>query len=273
MAPLQNQRFAEVADTARRFVRARLEGRSLPDFPGPLPATLDVAYAVQDVAMALWPDEVRGWKVGRILEPWLSRVGVDRLVGPIFALGIREVRAGQEPLCMPVFPGGFAAVEAEFIVRLAADAPAGKTQWTVHEANEIAGDLHVGVEPAGSPLAAINDLGPIAVVSDFGNNAGLIVGPAIRGWREFSFDQFTTETFIEGHSVGRGTAESVPGGPLAALAFALECCAQRGRPLKAGQFISTGATTGVHQILPGQSARVVFGGVGEINCLAVAGPC
>ena len=273
MAQLQNRPFAEVADIARHFVRARLEGSPLPGFPGGMPASLDAAYAVQDIAMALWPDEVRGWKVGRILEPWLSRVGVDRLVGPIFARGIREVGMGREQLRMPVFPDGFAAVEAEFIVRLAADAPAGKTQWTVREANEIAGDLHVGVEPAGSPLAPINDLGPIAVVSDFGNNAGLIVGPVIRGWREFSFDQFSSETFIDGHSVGRGTAESVPGGPLAALAFALGCCAQRGRPLKAGQFVSTGATTGVHQIQPGQSARVVFRGVGEIHCLAVAGPC
>jgi 2-keto-4-pentenoate hydratase len=171
---------------------------------------------------------------------------------------------------MPVFDGGFAAVEAEFIVRLAADAPAGKTSWSSLEAGDLAGELFAGIEPAGSPLAPINDLGPTVIVSDFGNNAGLILGPAIPAWRERSLDQLTTETFIDADSVGRGTAASVPGGPLAALAFALECCARRGLPLKAGQLISTGATTGVHQIRAGQRARAVFGGIGEIHCVAEA---
>lgn len=267
MAQSQIAPVAQAADVAARFVRARLDGAALVAFPGEIPATLDGAYAIQDAAIAKWPDTLRGWKVGRIFEPWPSRFGADRLVGPIFARGIQEARAGQERR-MPVFDGGFAAVEAEFVVRLAADAPPGKTSWTAHEASHIAGDLFAGIELAGSPLALINDLGPAAIVSDFGNNAGLILGPAIAAWRERSLDQLATETFIGAESVGRGTAASIPGGPLAALAFALECCARRGLPLEAGQLVSTGATTGVHQIRAGQRARVVFGGIGEIHCVA-----
>jgi 2-keto-4-pentenoate hydratase len=263
---------AELAKIARRFVRARLSNAALAEYPGNMPPTLAAAYAIQDAAIAEWPDDLRGWKVGRILEPWLARFGAGRLVGPIFARGIREARDSRE-LGMPMFAGGFAAVEAEFIVRLAADAPADKTIWSAQEAGEMAGDLFAGVEPAGSPLAPINDLGPVAIVSDFGNNAGLILGPAIPGWRERRLDQLTTETFIDGQSVGQGTAASVPGGPLAALAFALGSCARRGLPLKAGHFVSTGATTGVHQIRPGQRARVVFGGIGEINLVAGDEPC
>jgi 2-keto-4-pentenoate hydratase len=260
---------AALAEIADRFVRARLHRTALTDFPGEIPATLAAAYMIQDAAIGQWPDRLRGWKVGRILEPWLSRFGADRLVGPIFERGIQQARAGQ-PLQMSLFAGGFAAVEAEFIVRLAVDAPPGKTSWTARDASEIAGDMFAGVEPAGSPLAPINDLGPAAIVSDFGNNAGLIVGPAIPQWRELTPALLRTETFIDGQSAGRGSAASVPGGPLAALAFALGCCALRGLPLKAGDFVSTGATTGVHQIRPGQRARVVFGGIGEIHCVAGA---
>lgn len=260
--------FGEMRDIAARFVRARLAGASLPEFPGQVPTALDSAYACQDAAIVEWPDTVQGWKVGRILEPWLSRFGEDRLVGPIFNRAVYFAREA-DVVDFPVFAGGFAAVEAEFIVRLGTAPPASKTDWTAAEACELAAAIHVGIETAGSPLATINDLGPTVVVADFGNNAGLIVGPEIPNWRDITPERLASETFVDEKSVGKGTAASVPGGPMAGLAFALNRCARRGLPLKAGQLVSTGATTGIHEIRIGQSARAVFAGVGEIRCRAV----
>jgi 2-keto-4-pentenoate hydratase len=253
---------------AEQFVRARLDALALTDFPGPVPSTLNSAYAYQDRAIALWPDNVAGWKVGRIGPPWLERVGEDRLVGPIFRRAIR-LAPSEQLVEFPVFTGGFAAVEAEFVFRLAADAQSDKTHWTREEAGALVSALHVGIETAGSPLATINELGPTVVVSDFGNNAGLLLGPAIPDWRTRSFESLTCETFIEDRSVGRGGASSLPGGPLAALAFALGRCARRGLPMKAGYVISTGAATGIHDIRAGQSARVKFDGVAELLCQAI----
>jgi 2-keto-4-pentenoate hydratase len=256
------------AAIARRFVRARLNGVPLPAFPGELPTTLEHAYEIQDAAIEDWPDEIRGWKVGRIQEPWLTRLGAERLVGPIFTHAVREA-SGAKEIDFSVIPGGFAAVEAEFVVQLAQDVPA-QLRWTSGDAAEVAGTLHIGIEVAGSPLASINDLGPTAVVSDFGNNLGLIVGPSIDGWRTLAPGQLSSETFVEGRSVGRGTAASVPGGPLAALAFALECCAKRGLLLKAGDLVSTGATTGIHPIESGMSATAAFSAAGQLHCRAVS---
>lgn len=257
--------YSPARDTASRFVAARLEGRALPGFPGPIPDTLSVAYACQDAAIALWPDDVAGWKVGRIVPPWSARFEPDRLVGPIFGRAVVQARAGERA-AMPVFEGGFAAVEAEFVLRLGIDAPAGKTAWTVDEAATLVAAMHVGIELAGSPLATVNDLGPAVVVADFGNNAGLIVGPSVPNWRTRNLDSLTSETFVNERSVGKGSAASVPGGPLSALAFTLTRCAQRGLPLKAGQWISTGATTGIHVVRAGDEARVVFTEVGELLC-------
>jgi 2-keto-4-pentenoate hydratase len=253
---------------ASQFVHARLEASSLPAYPGIVPNTLALAYAVQDAAISLWPDTVGGWKVGRIPEPWLSHLGMDRLVGPIFSRGIRHAGAG-DVMEITAIEGGFTAVESEFIVRVAADAPPGKTQWTVDEARAMVGDLHAGIELAGSPLATINGLGPAVIVSDFGNNSGLIVGPPVRDWARLEQEQLATETFIDGVSVARGTAASNPGGPFEAFAFALGFCAQRGWPLKAGQFVTTGATTGAHEMIVGRVARILYGGIGEISCRAV----
>ncbi len=254
--------------TARRFVRARLDAQPLPQYPGDEPTTLDDAYACQAAAIESWPDALVGWKVGRIPDAWRPRFDEERLIGPIFRRAVAEAEHGDF-VEIPVFVGGFAAVEAEFTFNLAADAPPRRTTWTAAEAAAIAGDLHVGVEPASSPLATINELGPAVVVSDFGNNAGLIVGPVILDWRERAFESLTCETFIEERAVGKGSAMSIPGGPLAALAFALGRAARLGRPLKAGDFVTTGATTGIHDIRAGENARIVFHGVGEIHCRAV----
>jgi hypothetical protein len=53
------------------------------------------------------------------------------------------------------------------------------------------------------------------------------------------------------------------------LAFLLNLLHRRGRRLEAGQLISTGAATGVHDILAGQTAVADFGPDGHIDCLAV----
>lgn len=258
-----------VHSIARRFVAARLQGAALADYPGVIPADLAHAYRCQDAAIDLWPDEVAGWKVGWIPERMQLRYGEERLVGPIFRRAIRHVRLDEE-VEVPVFAGGFAAVEAEFTFRLASDAPPGKLLWSDEEAAGVVDALHVGIEPASSPLATINELGPAVVVSDFGNNAGLLVGPEVPDWRRRIGEGLTCETFIDGQSVGRGGTASLPRGPLGALAFALARCARRGRPLRAGQFVSTGAASGIHDIRPGQSAALVFDGIGTLRCRAVA---
>ena len=90
---------------------------------------------------------------------------------------------------------------------------------------------------------------------------------AVPGWRAL-LDTLACESFVEGVSVGRGTAAGLPGGPGAALAFLLNNLAVRGRPARAGDLISTGAVTGIHDITAGQSARVDFGAFGDILCQA-----
>jgi 2-keto-4-pentenoate hydratase len=68
--------------------------------------------------------------------------------------------------------------------------------------------------------------------------------------------------------VGRGAPSSLPGGPAAALAFLAGACAARGRPLTRGQLVTTGATSGIHDIEAGQTARITFADLDEIRCVA-----
>jgi 2-keto-4-pentenoate hydratase len=269
----QGHRNATVSaweDIAHRFVEARRAGRSLPDFPGTIPPDLVTAYQVQDLAIARWDDAVVGWKIGYIAPDRRDVSGDERLLGPIFRRNLWNATGAIVDI--PVFSaaGGFAAVEAEYVLQLEADAPVDKLDWTPEEAGALPARLHVGVEVASSPLATINKLGPRVVVSDFGNNNGLVLGPEIHDWTARNEAHLTVRTEIDGVVVGTGGATNLPGGLRGAFAFALRRSALRGRPLKKGDLIATGNATGIHDIEAGQLALVDFGSA-KIVCRAV--PC
>jgi 2-keto-4-pentenoate hydratase len=257
----------ETSRIAGRFLAARRAAVGLDSYPGDLPATLDEAYAVQDEAIAAWGRPVIGWKVGRVLPPLAERYGTDRLGGPIFA---RAAAPDGAPAEMPVFAEGFAAGESEFLLRIGAAPPPGKTEFTLEEAADLIGSVHAGIEVASSPLGAINDLGPIAVVSDFGNNNGLVIGPEIEGWRASGFEDWEVSTLIDGVEAGRGRASAFPDGAIGAARFLFELMARRGIRLEPGQWISSGAVTGVHRAHPGQTVEARFRQGLSVSCRLVA---
>lgn len=250
---------------AHAFVSARRGARALDGYPGLHPESLAAAYAIQDDAIAAWPDRIAGWKLGRINAPYDARFGAGRLAGPIFARNVWT--AGHTPTRFGVIEGGFAAVEAEYVLEMGEAAP-DRGDWTVDTVAPLVSRVFIGVEIAGSPFAGINDHGPAITASDFGNNAGLIPGGEVTDWRA-RLSGLTCTMTINGVTVGQGGARAIPGGPLDSLAFLLNLLHRRGRRLEAGQLVSTGAATGVHDILAGQSATADFGPDGRIDCLAV----
>jgi 2-keto-4-pentenoate hydratase len=237
------------------LVAARLDGRALPGFPGPLPVHLNDSYALQEAALARWPQQPIGWKVGGVPPNLVPLHGTTRVAGPIFADNLWQPKPGDGVTEFPVFDGGFSAAEAEFSFRIKSDCPAGKTVWSEEEAWSIVDAVHISIETAGSPMAMINDLGPTAVASDFGNNFGLILGAPVTDWQDRAFSNERCETWID------GTIES--------LRFLAGHCAGRNRPLRAGMLVASGAVTGVHLIRAGQNAVVRFGRFGEIKARAV----
>ena len=216
----------DAAAIADRFLTARRAASGLPDYPGEFPETLDHTYAIQDRAISGWGKPVIGWKVGRVLPPLSDKFGTDRLTGPIFA----SEMAGADTSVpeMPVFAKGFAAGEAEFLLRIGRTPPAGKRSFTLEEAADLIDAVHVGIEIASSPLGAINALGPIAVVSDFGNNNGLVIGRGIDNWRSIGFEEWLVSTRIDGTEIGTRRASSFPSGAIGSARFLFELMAKRG---------------------------------------------
>lgn len=234
---------------SKALTNARHNSIVLNEFPGDMPETLEDAYAVQSLSIKAWNDEVSGWKVGGVPPAYLDRFSDKRLTGPIFKNNVVYPKEGEISV-MPVFDG-FAAVESEFVFALGATPDQDR--------------LFIGVEIASSPLNAINDMGPIAIICDFGNNRGLIVGPEIKDWQSLSPEPFEVKTIINDEVIGTKTIESFPGDALDALAFYREHAAKYNMDIPLGTYISSGAITGVHETRAGATATADFGPFGSLN--------
>ncbi|HSI41593.1 MAG TPA: fumarylacetoacetate hydrolase family protein [Xanthobacteraceae bacterium] len=254
-------------DIAEALVAARREARPLAAFPGPLPATLEEAYAVQEAVLKLSPRRIAGWKVAGMAPAFRAQYDAERLVGPVFADAIQTVADGGAAT-VAVYQGGFCAVEAEFVVRLTAAPRASGAAFSADDIAAVA-TLHAGSEIASSPLADINDLGPGAVISDHGNNSGAIVGPEIARTGFGQWAELASRTVVDGELAGEGSAARVAGGPFVSVAFLANQLAARGRSLQAGDIVLTGMTTGIHPVAVGAQVRFEFTGTGGF-ALAVA---
>jgi 2-keto-4-pentenoate hydratase len=263
---LKPQPESNAFGAAEILARARQSRLPLATFPGLLPTTRAGAYAIQDRQIMLRQSSVIGWKVALTNPLFLEAFGAPRLVGPAFADRLIDATVNTDrEIPVSMIPNGFCAVEAEFIAVINQDVDPAAPAATPESVSKLVRSLHIGVEIAGSPVTVINDLGSFAASSDCGNNDGLILGPEIKGWSSVPLESLTATTSIDGAVVGVGHAAKVPGGPMAALAFLINCLAERGIRLRAGDLVSTGATTGVHEIRAGQSSELNFGKYGVLR--------
>lgn len=251
----------QIVDT---LIAARRSGQALTGFPGEPPADMAAAYRIQDAAIARWPDTLVGWKIGFIPAERRAEGEPDRLVGPVWAGQRHSAAEDGEPTEVAVFVDGFAAVEAEIVVRLEEDPPARPTGgWTAGDAAAVAQQLVVGIEVASSPIPDINALGPTVIAADFGNNNGLVLGPAFPAGTDP--DGIRLRCLIDGDVIGEGSGANLPGGLHHGLATAWNLLADRGHAIRAGVVFATGATTGIHPIGAGQHCRVEAVGIGAVE--------
>ena len=251
------------ATISQRLLQARKAALALPAFPGQLPSDTQTAYEIQQLSINSWHDVVSGWKVGGISPLFLEQFSANRLAGPIFKSQTLTA-PDSEAVTASVFENGFAAVEAEFVIRTAVTLSPAEPVKTREELKECIASIHMGVEIASSPMADINELGPGAIISDFGNNAGLIVGPQIMNWRERAADDIDISVVINGVKAG-SIRTHISEDAFAAFEFLSDLSHARGIELPAGTLVTCGALSGIHDVEIGDQASVVFAGLGKLD--------
>ncbi|MDX8358868.1 2-keto-4-pentenoate hydratase [Sphingopyxis terrae] len=253
---------SEAENVAQALLAARAKKTPLTSYPGAMPDSLADAYAIQDHAIRLDGRQIGGWKVGRIAAELVGRYGGNRLTGPIFSDEIRDGSAGDRPV-MPVFVPGFAAAEAEILLRFGA---VGDGDYDADTIRDCIDEVRTGIEIASSPFAEINLHGPAVTASDYGNNKGLVLGPPIADWRDADLIRMPVAMFIDGAQVGAATMETMLDGPFGSAAFLARTLRARGIPIAPGTWVSAGAVTGVHEIRAGQTAEALFDGKIRVGC-------
>jgi 2-keto-4-pentenoate hydratase len=254
-----------IDEIARAFVASRKAASPLLDYPGTMPVDLASAYAIQDAAIAEMGGRVCGWKVGRINAPRDTELGTTRLFGPAWADDLQILDDGGYAEGR-IFEGGFGAAEAEFMFRIGTPPDAGTTKLTIEQASELIDTVFIGFEIASSPFPGINGNGPLVTITDFGNNNGLLIGPEIPNWRNAGLADWVVETQIDGQIVGSGCASSFPGGPVESVRLLVENLLSRGHQVTPGMLVSSGAVSGVHAVIAGQTVKSRFGAFGSIEC-------
>lgn len=252
------------SEIAGAFVRARQSWKAISEYPGQRPVNLAEAYAIQDKALDIWNTPIGGWKVGKIPSPASEALGANRLIGPVFADAIKL--EDIEPREFRIFDRGFAAIEAEFMLRLAPQDAA--LPSTAQQAKDWVDEIRIGMEIASSPYPRINEDGPCVTISDHGNNAGLLLGKEIPKNRWDDLDNIEVALSIEGTEVGKATTATMLDGPFGAVNFLLRNLAERGIEPKAGWWVSSGAITGVHPIRNRETAVATFEDVGIVSASA-----
>ena len=247
-------------EIANAFVEARRSGSAIASYPGERPGDLATAYEIQDCALSLWDRDIGGWKVGKINPPDDFRLGANRLVGPVFADLISE--AGPDTAAFKTFAGGFAAAEAEFMLKIAPYS--GPLPTTNLEAMRWVDEIRIGIEIASSPYPRINSEGPCVTVSDHGNNAGLLLGPAVPEELWEKLDAIEVALDVNSETVGRATTATMLDGSFGAVRFLLDNLAERGIAPQPGWWVSSGAITGIHEISVGDEVVARFADVGAV---------
>lgn len=250
------------ADIAANLLAARREKRALAGFPAFDAMTPPLSDAVQRAMAQALTEPVGGWKVGMIAPPLRPAFGRERFLGPVLSEGIVTVL--DAPAVFHIIPGGTAACEAEFIVRIGRDVAAG-TSLAPAEAMALVTDTHIGLELLSSAVPNLTDCGSLAIVADLGFSGGLVLGAKLGSPTAIFAEEFAVTMSKNGAPLSEGGSSAIVGGYHTALHYGITAAAATGRGLRAGDYLSLGALAGLHVVTAGDRIVADFGSLGQVS--------
>ena len=256
---MNQQQIDRAADALITATRDKRRISALPE--GCRPANEDEAIAICEAIAAKFTGQVAGWKMGAADPSARQKLGLRQpFTGMIGSEAVYETPAKfrHADLLRPV-------VESEYAFRMARDLPTRDKPYTRQEVEDAIAALHIGIEVPESRFADDHGMGGLATVSDSGAVGRYVMGAAHKDWQGFDLVGQEVVLRINGQEAGRGTGASVMGHPAEAMTWFANYVAQRGTPLKAGQFVSTGSCTGIIPVRPGDSVVADFGPMGRVE--------
>lgn len=252
---------AAIAEGAERLAEARRATKALAALPESCrPSTKSEGYAIQDAFRALWGDRVVGWKIGATAKPVQEKFGTDEpFAGPFFAKNTLT-SPGRTPATAYVHR----AIESEFAFRFGSTIPPRTAPYTRQEILASIDAVVPAIEIVGPRFGDLLFGRAPTAIADCAVNAGFVVGTPVIQWREIDLITHPVRLHVDGRLAAEGTGAAVLGDPLVVLDWAVDHLCRRGIAIEAGQLISTGTTTGIVHLEPGQTAVADFGVLGQV---------
>jgi 2-keto-4-pentenoate hydratase len=178
----------------------------------------------------------------------------------------------QSPARVAADAADFRGVEAELACRIGRDLPARAAPYTVDEAWAAIESVHVAIEYLATRFADRRAVSNLAILADNISNGGFCWGPAIEDWWRIDFLHQPAQLLIDGAVATEAVGGNTAGHPGRLLAWLANHAAARGRPLAAGDIVTTGSHTGLVVAAPGARVTARFPGLGEAELALVAKP-
>lgn len=244
---------------AALLIQARISGKRIDELPPELaPPDEAAAYALQDLVVDKLGVRIGAWKVGAASP--VSRPSC----APIFAGHVVP-----SPARLLASPDGLNGVEAELAFRIGRDLPVRSTPYGEDEVWAAIESLHVAIEYLDSRFRDHTTVPELAVLADNISNGGFCWGAAIEGWYTADLAKPEARLIIDGEEFGHAVGGNAAGHPRRLVAWLANHLAERGRPLAAGTFVTTGSHTGLH-IAPLRAPVVArFTGLGDAQLTLV----
>lgn len=246
---------------ADRLIAARRTGLHVgPVAADLLPATDADAYAIQEAVARGLGARVAGWKVGA------ASPEAEPSCAPLFADLVQA-----SPARFPAGAADFRGVEAELACRIGRDLPARGGPYADDEVWAAIESFHVAIEILATRYADRRSQPGPAILADNISNGGFCYGPPVADWQRIDFRRQTAQLLIDGDVAAEAVGGNTAGHPGRLLTWLANHCAARGRPLAAGQIVTTGSHTGLVIAPPGSRVTARFAGLGEAEATLVAG--
>lgn len=212
-------------------------------------------YAVQDLVSDQLALEIGAWKTSPLEDPKAP------FSGPIYS---RDIHAsGAQIAASELFVIG---LEGEIAFRFNRDFPASTQPYSRDDIIAGVSEMLPLIEVVDTRMVNGMEQDASLKMADNQSNAGIVIGdPVTSGWQDVNATTQTVTLTVNGEVAYGPTSNSPIEDVFELMTGTINVCAARGRPLKAGNIITTGSCTGLLFFEPGAEAVLEMPGIGRVE--------
>lgn len=243
--------MSKMAELAQKLAQARIQGQPLPSSFLDLPASLSEGYHLQDLVhdhlqQKGW-GHLAGYKIGCTTPVMQSVLGIAHpCAGGLFDRCIY-------PNGATLFRSRFTrlGIECEIAVRLGHSLLPSEAPFSRNSVASAVSQYLPAIELVDDRYRNWPRPETSLLIADDFYGAGAVLGTPKEDVDPDALAAMKATLVVDGRPVGTGTADSVMGHPLEALAWLANHLSEQGRPLPAGSFVLLGSLVAVFWVPPG----------------------